>query len=321
MRDDVQGRFADLAKRLFHILPPSMRQEVHRLISSPPRRFIEIADLEDILAQTSELFDQSEDTAREFLASIRCHAPKKVPGDPFSKAYREFAMNLYTVISGTGPYQVSNEFSGVDPVSSAASPFPYGTGSPKVVANDLRARATLMDALATTGIKPPARVVEFGAGWGNITLELASVGFEITAVEVDPALCEVISARLGTHPVTVVCEDMGSYRTPHPFDLAVFFESFHHSSDHLELLRSLHDSVTQDGALLFGAEPIGPMAYPWGPRLDGLSLWSMRHDHWLELGFTREYFDEALRRCGWQPRWHSYHRLSAIESACVATRI
>ncbi len=317
MPESISVRATALSKRAFQLLPLPLRAQAHRLLSPPKRRFIEISELDAVLKDATRLFGESEDAAREFLASIRCHPPERIPEHPFSDTYREFVMDLYSLIAQAGPYEISHEFSGIDPVTSAGEPFPYGTRSPKVVANDLRARATLLDALATTGIKPPARVVEFGAGWGNVTLELASVGFEVTAVEVDPALCEVIRTRAGSLPISVVCQDMGSYHSPQPFELAIFFESFHHSSDHLELLRSLHDIVTS--SVLFGSEPIGPMAYPWGPRLDGLSLWSMRHDHWLELGFTQEYFNQALEHCGWRPRWHSYRRDSAIESACVAT--
>jgi hypothetical protein len=41
------------------------------------------------------------------------------------------------------------------------------------------------------------------------------------------------------------------------------------------------------------------LGYPWGPRLDGLSVWSSRTYGWLELGFDTRYFDAALARTGW----------------------
>ena len=83
------------------------------------------------------------------------------------------------------------------------------------------------------------------------------------------------------------------------FDAIVFFESFHHCADHLRLLRSLGPALTPDGHVYFGAEPITPdFPVPWGLRTDGESLWAIRRNGWLELGFHPDYFRQALRQAG-----------------------
>jgi SAM-dependent methyltransferase len=92
---------------------------------------------------------------------------------------------------------------------------------------------------------------------------------------------------------------MLGFTTEEPFDAAVFFESFHHCADHLAMLRRLHRIVRPGGAVLFAAEPVQRLDYPWGPRLDGLSVWSSRTYGWLELGFDTRYFDRALDHTGW----------------------
>jgi SAM-dependent methyltransferase len=97
---------------------------------------------------------------------------------------------------------------------------------------------------------------------------------------------------------------MLGFTAQEPFDAAVFFESFHHCADHIALLRRLHDIVRPGGIVLFAAEPIQKLDYPWGPRLDGLSVWSSRTHGWLELGFDNAYFDRALARTGWTGRRH-----------------
>jgi hypothetical protein len=66
----------------------------------------------------------------------------------------------------------------------------------------------------------------------------------------------------------------------------------------------LADLVLPGGRVFFAAEPIyeegNPFVpYPWGLRMDGLSLISTRRWGWMELGFTRSYFYELLRRAGW----------------------
>src|SRR6202035_1985719 len=76
-------------------------------------------------------------------------------------------------------------------------------------------------------------------------------------------------------------------------------ESFHHCADHLAMLRHLHDIVRPGGAVLFAAEPVQRLDYPWGPRLDGLSVWASRTYGWLELGFDTGDFDRALGPAGW----------------------
>ncbi len=130
-----------------------------------------------------------------------------------------------------------------------------------------------------------------------------ATGLDVTAVELDEKFCRLIEDRCqGPGRVAVVQADMLTFTAPEPFDAAVFFESFHHCADHLAMLRRLHDIVRPGGAVLFAAEPVQRMDYPWGPRLDGLSVWSSRTHGWLELGFDVGYFDRALSRTGWTGR-------------------
>jgi hypothetical protein len=97
---------------------------------------------------------------------------------------------------------------------------------------------------------------------------------------------------------------MLEFTAQEPFAAAVFFESFHHCADHLAMLRRLHEVVRPDGVVLFASEPIQKMDFAWGPRLDGLSVWSSRTYGWLELGFDSGYFDHALARTGWSATRH-----------------
>ena len=151
----------------------------------------------------------------------------------------------------------------------------------------------------------PARaaLVEFGPGWGNLARDLVATGLDVT-VELDKKFCRLISHRCdGPGQVTVAQGDMLGFATEQPFDAAVFFESFLHCANHLAMLRRLlRDIVRPDGVVLFASEPVQNLDYPWGPRLDGLSVWSSRTYGWLELGFDRAYFDRALARTGWSGR-------------------
>jgi ubiquinone/menaquinone biosynthesis C-methylase UbiE len=179
------------------------------------------------------------------------------------------------------------------------APFPYSTYSTTTVGDQLIRQGLL---LRQFRVKPGARVVEFGPGWGNLTLELAKMGFAMTAADVNLEFGDLITQRAGKLglEIQVVTSDMLDYQPDEPFEAAVFFESFHHCSDHLQMLRNLTRIVRDDGVLAFGAEPIGPLPYPWGLRPDGMAVWSTRKFGWLENGFTEQYFFEALERTGWK---------------------
>jgi hypothetical protein len=83
------------------------------------------------------------------------------------------------------------------------------------------------------------------------------------------------------------------------FDCILFFESFHHCENHNLLLSKIERVLKPGGKIVFGAEPITTdFPIPWGLRMDGQSLWAIRKNGWLELGFNRKYFTEALSKLG-----------------------
>jgi SAM-dependent methyltransferase len=286
-------------------LPPRLRRSVRSVLRRPGPRLIALHELEAVLAQATALMGAAPDEARALLDGMVLALPSQPPDDPFSAAYREWAWDLYRTISGRARYDTGHEASPFDLATALERPFPYQTGSLALVGRDLVARGHLLDCLAEAvpAQRAPRRVVEFGPGWGNLTSDLVATGLDVTAVELDEKFCRLIAHRCdGPGRITVAQGDMLEFVAEAPFDAAVFFESFHHCADHLAMLRRLHDLVRPGGAVLFASEPVQNLDYPWGPRLDGLSVWSSRTYGWLELGFDRAYFDRALARTGWSGR-------------------
>ena len=81
------------------------------------------------------------------------------------------------------------------------------------------------------------------------------------------------------------------------FDAVLFYESFHHCSDHRGLIAKLAGILNSGGKIFFAAEPIfDGFPVPWGVRVDGESLWAIRQNGWLELGFQESYFVRTLLR-------------------------
>lgn len=297
------------ARVVLEALPAPARRAVRRAAGRPGPREVPLDRLDAELSVAAELFATSEDHARAFLDGLVLAPPAgpgggRHPEDPFSDAYRAWTWSLYRAISGRAGYTLDHESSPIDVPAALERPFPFATGSPSVVADDLEARGAALRALGTAaGVVPPAAVVEYGPGWGNLTTDLVATGFDVTAVEVDPRFCELLAARaVAGGRLTVAATDMLSFRPDQPADAAVFFESFHHCADHLALLEQLHSVLRPGACVVLAGEPLQAMPYPWGPRLDGLSLWSMRTYGWLELGFTPAYFRQALARTGWEGR-------------------
>jgi SAM-dependent methyltransferase len=306
----------NMALEAVGLIPDSARHRIARV-----RRHVETittdAELDDRIQRATDMFVTSDDEARRYLGSFEVQRPMAPDDDPFSARYISAEWDLYRRISRRDQYDVSNESMDLDIESALVMPYPYSTGSPVQVADQLGACSFIIRSL---GLERSMRVVEFGPGWGNLTLQFAMMGIETTAVEVEPRFAELLRRRGSgnTHLDVVVC-DMLDFEPPHQYDAAIFYESFHHCSDHLRMLRLLHSIVNDTGVVVFAAEPLG-MPYPWGLRLDGLSVFCTRKYGWLELGFGRGYFSEALKRTGWHGKRLHSRLMSPLADMVVARR-
>jgi SAM-dependent methyltransferase len=328
-----------LAGRAVDALPPALRRRVRTLAGRPGPREVALDALDEELARATACMATAPEEAQALLAGLVVALPTPPPPDPFSEDYRAWTWDLYRRISGRDGYDTAHEASPFDLERARTRPYPYQSGSLALVGRDLVARGHILDALSravgsesesgsgsgsgsgsdgASGRRP--RVVEFGAGWGNLTADLVATGLDVTVVELDPKFCSLIGQRCtGPGELTVHEGDMLGFTAEEPFDAAVFFESFHHCADHLALLGRLQRIVRSGGVVLFGAEPVQRLDYPWGPRLDGLSVWSSRTYGWLELGFDARYFDAALARTGWTGRRVSHGARPAETDVIAAT--
>jgi SAM-dependent methyltransferase len=106
------------------------------------------------------------------------------------------------------------------------------------------------DLVQLAGIDSRARVLEIGAGTGQLTLELAKRGCEIVAVELGPRLAAIASRRLGSFPkVSVVNAAFEDWPLPsQPFDTVVAATSFHWLDPAVRVTRAA-DCLRTGGAL------------------------------------------------------------------------
>lgn len=262
-------------------------------------------ELDEMLIRLDAAQKVSDDELRKLFPTFRMDFESDVPSDPYSEQYAKKQFDLYRRISGK-VYSVANEVSSFDLDSAVVRPFPYYTESCETVGNHL---AAIAQVIRTLKLKPGAKLVEFGPGWGNTTLALAMMGFDVTAVDIEKNFCNLISRRAeqaGVKIKVVNADFSWIEQIAEPVDAILFFECFHHCSDHLRLIKALDQAVKEDGKVYFAAEPITQdFPIPWGLRLDGESLWAIRKFGWLELGFTEQYFVQTLKLFGWIVEKHT----------------
>jgi 2-polyprenyl-3-methyl-5-hydroxy-6-metoxy-1,4-benzoquinol methylase len=277
-------------------------------------------ELDAMLAHCDDMMAQSVDEYRKAAGSFHYVPSEAYPDDPHSQAYRDFQAKLYQEISGRSNYgSLDNEESPFDLEQAKRSPYPYITESALEVGNQLIAQGFL---LKTANLKPGAKVLEFGPGWGNTTLHMLTMGYELTVVEADEKFISLIQHRAGVLNDRLTChhDDMATFKVDQTFDAVLFFECFHHCSDHLTLLKNLDAMLAPDGVMIFAAEPITDFPYPWGVRLDGISVHSIRKFGWLELGFDTTYFQQTLNDLGWTFERHQLPMASPMADVIIARR-
>lgn len=243
--------------------------------------------------------------------------------DPFGAAYRDAVMALYLGLRGRGgQYDPERDElgAGADAGGDAGPQLEGLFGG--VVPWSFRDTGLVSEFLLCWGqifrlLELPAgcaaSVLEYGPGSGQILLALARLGVRSCGVDINAGALALVRRQAEAMGLTVATEaaGFGEGFGEERFDRILFFESLHHAPDVLALLRRLHGRLKPGGRLILCGEPVvdhptGSIPYAWGPRLDGLSLFCIRRYGWMELGFTREFLFEAMRRTGWQVTAHPF---------------
>jgi 2-polyprenyl-3-methyl-5-hydroxy-6-metoxy-1,4-benzoquinol methylase len=290
--------------------------------SPSPDRVEVVTDLErlDVILREVDLAGAvSDDALRAVFATFRMAIPDRHSANPWSAEYRDNQFDLYHRISSRPSYSTDNEVSGfrVDP----RRPFPYYTESSSTVGDQLLAIGYIIKTMA---LPTGSSILEFGPGWGNTTIALSRMGYDVTALDIDPNFVQLIKDRAALFDLPTKARvgaflDAGTI--DEQFDAVLFYECFHHCSDHVQLLADLHRVVKPGGKVVLAAEPIFEGFHaPWGLRLDGESLWAIRKNGWLELGFTESYFTETCIRQGWNVH-RNVSDVSALTSIFTLTRL
>lgn len=246
----------------------------------------------------------------------KAHALGKL--DPFSSEYRSAALDLYATLRSRDEDRIyvaerdeASESGGTLPSNIWTGLVPWSFRSPALSSEFLMSWGHIFQLI---NVKANHSVLEYGPGSGQILLMLARMGITVHGVDIDQTGLDGIRAQADLLGVPVALERgvFGEGFQDQQFDTILFFEAFHHSLDFQSLLHRLRDRIKPGGQVILCGEPIVEetmpgIPYPWGPRLDALSVYCIRKWGWMELGFTRSFLTEAARRAGWDMKHHPFN--------------
>ena len=232
--------------------------------------------------------------------------------DPDSDAWRAQQMTLWSQITARADYdpmrdEDTPEIARMDAV---LRPSFYHTRQTAIVGDHLIAMGQL---LKRADLKAGARVLEYGAGFGQIALAFARTGVKAETVDVNPAFCAVVSQLAERYQVDLTSH-VGTFGDnpagePAAYDVIYFYESFHHCLDFKAVLPKLKAMLKSGGRILMAGEPVfaaphPTLPYAWGVRLDGECVAVMRQRGWMELGFQEDYLLRVFAEAGFSAQKH-----------------
>ena len=273
------------------------------------RERIDFDQLPAKINEAEEMRNVSDDAFRQSLASWYLAADTfgPIPKDPYSEEFRAFQLSIYQQLAQQS-YQTENEAIEFDFDQELLRPYPYATQSFQTVGHHLTGLGWLIEKMS---LPPGSEILEIGSGYGSLTVHLANMGYKVTCLDINERLLAFIKARTENFlvPIKTICGDMATVEIDGEFDAVIFNASFHHSLEHEWIIQRLDSVLSPKGLLVFVTEPVvsrfsSAVPYPWGIRLDGLSVWSIHKWGWLELGFQQAYFIQMLKAEGWKLSRH-----------------
>jgi SAM-dependent methyltransferase len=261
-----------------------------------------IRELDAVIARANVLAKDDYVEAMRILGAFQMPVECPTGLDPLDEDYRQWVKAVYAQVSRMkhyDPHECELDRN-VDPALPLADFFPYSTRNADFIGSYLMGVGFVLRNLS---LPAGSRVIEYGVGWGHVSAALARAGFDVTCVDIEPKFLELTArqARAGGAAVSTYAGEFGidPYAGTTQADGVVFFEAFHHSFDHRDVLDRLRRILRPGGRLILCGEPINPaFPVPWGIRTDGHALWAIRSFGWMELGFNEDYFLRLLLLSG-----------------------
>jgi 2-polyprenyl-3-methyl-5-hydroxy-6-metoxy-1,4-benzoquinol methylase len=256
-------------------------------------------------AEADRLRNSDIDSFVRFVNNARM-VPVLPPRDlnPRETKYKQWVLDQYAAACGR-EYHVSHEAHTFDESRLVDTPYPYNTGAPQEIGNQIMSIGAVIKAI---NARPKERVLELGIGWGNLAIQLARYGVHVEGIDIEEKYARVVATQAARAKVVVPVHIGDFLETTRSipdasFDVVLFYESFHHSLDHVALLRECRRIISRpNGRLVLAGETIDPnLEYPWGLNPGGIAIWTVATHGWLELAMREDYLLETLWLEGFVP--------------------
>jgi SAM-dependent methyltransferase len=153
----------------------------------------------------------------------------------------------------------------------------YNSGEQKRVTKILRAVSNINKGGSQIAL-------DFGAGTGNITGKLLSLGYQVIALDISPEMCEVLKFRFRKHlaegRLQVINSAVELAHVSNQIDLICCYSVLHHLPNYLETIENLSLFLKKGGVMYLDHE-VSP--YDWVPektylarRIKSAYFWSSR---------------------------------------------
>ena len=230
----------------------------------------------------------------------------RLPDDPFSEGYVAGQVDLYQRLSGRELDQSSFERTTFDLETHVRTASPYANVPAAEVGTHVGRVAAAMVAAAPPG---NGRLLDMGCGWGLSSEVCAYLGLRVTAVDIDPAFVELVRRRAAARgaAIEVHHSSFETFGSDTLFDVALFYECFHHSVRPWVVIERLKRLLSSRGAIVLAGEPFNDIWPYWGLRNDPLSIYCIRKFGWFESGWSKGFVQRMFDRCGFDstfaPGW------------------
>lgn len=223
--------------------------------------------------------------------------------DPFSDAYYQAQVALYREISGRELDQQKNEMLEFDVDRHVQQRNAFGVGGP----SDLALHYARLAKLMVHGRLPlAAKVLDMGSGWGLSSEFFASIGCEVTAVDINHQFIELINRRSErlNYGIKTMHGGFDDVSPPQLHDFIVFYECLHHAVRPWTVIDRLSRELAAGGKIAFVGEPVQDRWWKhWGMRLDPISIYCTRKYGWFESGWSKPFIISCLTRAGLLVEW------------------
>jgi 2-polyprenyl-3-methyl-5-hydroxy-6-metoxy-1,4-benzoquinol methylase len=276
---------------------------------------IQIDDLAWVVAEANKLWSGENDTPSNGLRQLLEQNPQphlqipewvRLDADPLSPEYKAQVLALWEAIhaSGKGSSNAAYDIHEHEQdVASHLCPIRFpgfmSRRDPVAVRHAAFEYAMLGDIMLQSGLSAGKRALEYGAGSGNVAINLARMGVEVDTVDISKTYCGHIQQNADYFGVPLRPHNREFGYDPlegkAKYDCILFHACFHHSLDHVEMVAKIATMLADDGVLLLSNEPISDDYYcPWGLRTDPESISVIAARGWMELGFRLSYLQELF---------------------------